>query len=285
MVLAPTDQSVSDEQFEMIRELVYRHCRIRLADGKKDLVRTRMARCLRETGIRDVAAYLAHVTADRSGREFSRLIDAISTNLTSFFRERNHFHFIERQVLPELLAAKRTAGSNRLRIWSAGCSTGEEPYSIAMTVLKALDPHAGWDVKILASDISRRVLRIAKAASYEAAQVKVVPEPFRSRFFGEGRRACERGFFVLPEARNLVSFRYLNLAEAWPFNGPFDFIFCRNVMIYFDSETQQRLVNRCWDVLAPGGYLFTGHSESLNGLEHRFQYAEPTVYQKPQVQG
>ena len=271
---------ITDDEFERIGAMVYRHCRIRLGEGKRALIRARLAKCLRESGVHDVGAYLAHVAADKTGREFSRLIDSISTNLTSFFRERNHFIYLEKQVLPKMFEAKRAAHSNRIRIWSAGCSTGEEPYSLAMMMLEALAGREGWDVKILGTDISRRVLRIAKAGSFDPAHVRLAPEPFRGKYFRPARRTGEAGGYVVPEVRDLVTFRYLNLIDSWPFKGPFDFIFCRNVMIYFDADTQQNLVNRFWEVLAPGGHLMTGHSESLNGMTHKFKYVEPTVYRK-----
>jgi chemotaxis protein methyltransferase CheR len=275
---ATTEQIVSEAEFRQISDLVYRHCRINLHDGKKELVRARLAKRMRGGGFTNVGQYIEHVLADASGAEFTGLIDSLSTNLTSFFREVAHFNYLKAHFLPALAARKRKQGANRILAWSAGCSSGEEPYSLAMMLSDELPAGEGWDVRILATDISTRVLDIARAGSYPAARVQSVPPPQRQQYLTAARRNSTMLYSVVPAVRRLVRFRHLNLMDAWPFSGPFDFIFCRNVMIYFDKPTQEKLVNRYHDVLRPGGLLFTGHSESLTGIAHRFRYVEPTIY-------
>ena len=290
MLMQRNRENLDDADFERISDVVYRHCGINLHDGKKELVRARIAKQMRVGGFETAGAYVDDVLADTDGDAFHDFIDSISTNLTSFFREVGHFHHLTDVFLPALLAKRRKSNCGRIRAWSAGCSTGEEPYSLALTLLDALEtfgpaaPGVAWDVKVLATDISTRVLRKAKAGRYAKDRVDSIPPAMRNAHCTpvSGRTAkgeepvCE----MSPAVRRLISFRYLNLMEPWPFRGPFDFIFCRNVMIYFDKPTQQKLVARYHDVLEPGGLLFTGHSESLTGIDHKFKYVQPTIYQK-----
>ncbi len=280
-MLLETEYNLTEADFRRISEMVYRHCGINLHDGKQQLVRARVAKRLRAGRFASLADYLDHVASDPTGQEFALLIDAMSTNLTSFYREPDHFRHLAEVALPELLVRRQKAGRPRLRLWSAGCSTGEEPYTLAMTVLSALPEPGRWDVKILATDISTRVLGVARRGLYAAGRLSALPGGYQQRFFRPQVDECGgRCFAVADEVRRLVCFNHLNLMAAWPFTGPFDFIFCRNVMIYFDKPTQQRLVDRYWDILAPGGVLFTGHSESLTGIEHKFRYIRPTIYGK-----
>ncbi len=273
-------ECVTERDFQRISEIVHRHCGINLHDGKKELVRARIAKRLRLSGLRTASEYLDHVFADPTGREFTCLIDSMSTNLTSFFRESGHFDYLTQTHLPQLLQRKRKAGIGRIRAWSAGCSTGEEPYTLALTLLNATGEAGGWDIKLLATDISTQVLERAKAGFYDKSRVAAVPAALKSKYMVPARSGDVAGFQVAPVVRNMVQFAYLNLMEPWPFSGPFDFIFCRNVMIYFDKPTQERLVNRFWEHLDKGGLLFTGHSESLTGVKHQFGYVQPTIYQK-----
>jgi len=243
-------------------------------------VETRIARRIRAGGFGSLEDYLSALADDVSGEEVRLLVDAMTTNLTSFNRESLHFSFIAETAFPALLAQKRKQGDQRIRVWSAACSTGEEPYTLAMYLLKAMENPRLWDLKILATDISTQVLDVARQGLYSTERLAPLPIDFRQRFFQPCDRNGKNGFSVAPEVRQLISFRNLNLVNNWPFTGPFDFIFCRNVMIYFDEPTQQRLVQRFWECLPPGGYLFTGHAESLNGMQHRFRFVEPTIYQK-----
>jgi len=271
---------LSENDFRKISDMVYKHCGINLHSGKKELVRARLAKRLRLGKFKSFQQYMRHVMQDETGREFSLLIDSLSTNLTSFFREQQHFAFIREQLLPAILRRKRSCRNFKIRAWSAGCSSGEEPYSIAITLLDALQGSGYWDIRILATDISTRMLETARSAIYESQRVKPVPAKQRHKYFISHRVNGEKRFEVTQAVRDVVVLRYLNLIDQWPVKGPLDFIFCRNVMIYFDKSTQGRLVNRFWDILGEGGVLFTGHSESLTGISHKFRYIQPTIYMR-----
>jgi len=270
---------LTDQEFEEIAEMVYRHCGIDLHDGKKELVRSRLAKLVRKYNIATFREYCSYVLSDSSGNAMTELTDAISTNLTSFFRESQHFDFLTKMLIPELITRKNGKPS-KIRCWSAGCSTGEEPYSIAITLLESLRQDSRWDIKILATDISSRVLQRAAQGIYDDERVAPVPPAVKSRYLTPLRQNGQSLYQVSATLQKNIVFKYLNLMESWPFHGPLDFIFCRNVMIYFDKSTQQKLVNRYWDVLDHGGYLFTGHSESLTGIIHKFRYIQPTIYRK-----
>jgi chemotaxis protein methyltransferase CheR len=272
--------TLTEEEFSHISELVYKHCGINLHEGKKELVRSRLAKYVREGNFQNFEEYLHHVLEDRTGRAFSEMVDSISTNLTSFFRERQHFDYLRQEFLPGWLEQKRERHDLRLRAWSAGCSSGEEPYTIALTLLEAVEGKGHWDVKILGTDISTRMLETARKGCYPPERVEPVPGMQKQRYLVPVTVDGEKCFQAGPELKRLVVFNYLNLMEGWPIRGPIDFIFCRNVMIYFDKPTQQRLVERFYDLLADGGVLFTGHSESLTGVVHRFRYVRPTIYMK-----
>jgi chemotaxis protein methyltransferase CheR len=282
MTISVTDNIVlSDEEFRQISDMVYKHCGITLHDGKKELVRARLSKWLRQGNFKTFKEYIHHVLEDRSGREFSTLIDSLSTNLTSFFREYQHFEFLMDKFLPALLERKRKKQDFRIRAWSAGCSSGEEPYSIAITLHEAVQGQGRWDIKLLATDISTRVLDIAKEGIYDKERVAAMPPQQKNKYLVPVTVNGGKQYQVVDNARQIIVFRYLNLMEDWPVKSALDFIFCRNVMIYFDKPTQQRLIGRFWNLLDSGGILFTGHSESLTGIEHKFQYVQPTIYRKP----
>ncbi|MCD6392689.1 MAG: protein-glutamate O-methyltransferase CheR [Planctomycetes bacterium] len=278
-----TAQSIvlSESDFRKISNMVYEHCGINLHAGKKELVRARLAKRLRLGNFKTFPEYMNHVLKDKTGQEFSLLIDSLSTNLTSFFREKQHFEFLQSRFLPTLLEQKRQSSNFRIRIWSAGCSSGEEPYSIAIALLEATQGKGRWDIKVLATDISASILELAKAGIYGIERVEPVPSLQKQKYLVPHRRNGHKMFEVSNRLRDTVIFSYLNLMNDWPIKGPLDFIFCRNVMIYFDKATQSTLVNRFWDLLDSGGILFTGHSESLTGIEHKFKYVQPTIYMKP----
>lgn len=264
----------SQDQFQAVSRLAGQVCGLNLHPGKKELVRARLAVRMRELRVADVDSYLSLLAADGSGREAARLMDLLTTNKTSFFREPEHFQFLLDRVVPERFAPQR-----RLRVWSAGCSTGEEPYSLAMVLHAEL--RNGADVRILATDVSSRVIETARQGVYAADAVRCVPALLRQRSLRRAVRDDASGWMVRDEVRALVRFARLNLMAPWPMRGPFDLICCRNVMIYFDRPTQQRLVQRFRELLAPGGYFFAGHSESFAGLEHDFEYVQPAVYRRP----
>jgi chemotaxis protein methyltransferase CheR len=264
--------------FEKIRLLIYEKCGINLHEGKKELVSARLGKRLREKNFRSFAQYYDYVVTEEGADELVRMIDSISTNLTYFFREDSHFKKLA-AILPNLLAASGKRSSPRLRIWSAACSTGEEPYSTAITVLETMNG-LPVDVKILATDISTSVLKAAASGIYNAEKIKNVPPGLARKYFQGGAGKWEGYYRVKNEIRELVQFKRFNLMEPPPRGIYFDIIFCRNVMIYFDKQTQSVLVNHLYDSLAAGGHLFIGHSESLTGLNHRLKYIEPSVYRK-----
>jgi len=274
------ESSLTDAEFSRISEMVYKHCGINLHDGKKQLVQARVAKRLRAGRFESLSGYLDFVANDQSGQEFTLLIDAMSTNLTSFYRESDHFRFLQEVGLPEAIARKTKIGDRRLRLWSAACSTGEEPYTLAMILHDTIPDIERWDIKILASDISTHVLHVAGNGFYNADRLKPLPQGYATRFFRPANLGGVHGFKVNPELMKMVAFRHLNLIDDWPFSGPFDFILCRNVMIYFDKPTQERLVNRFYTLLGDDCVLFTGHSESLTGVKHPFKYVRPTIYAK-----
>jgi len=272
---------LGEREFRLISDLVYEHCGINLHAGKKELVRARLAKRLREGNFQSFSDYIRHVLEDPTGQEFSLLVDSLSTNLTKFFREDQHFEYLRSQLLPRVLESKQRLHNLRIRGWSAGCSTGEEPYSIAIILQEATQGKGRWDVKLLATDVSTRVLERAKRGLYEKDRIEPIPLPLRSKYLSRTREGGADLYEVAPVLRDILVFRYLNLVQDWPVKGPLDFIFCRNVMIYFDKPTQGRLISRFFDLLASGGILFTGHSESLTGIEHKFRYVQPTIYMKP----
>ncbi len=274
--------NITDSQLRKLAVLIHTRCGITLHDGKKELVQARIARRLRALGNIPAEDYVNKLLEKPDDPEFDDLIDAISTNLTSFFRENAHFEFLADIHLPGIMKRKGSVNDRRLRGWSAACSTGEEPYSMGIVALEAVAGlRPSWDVKILATDISRPVLASAKRGVYTTDRLDKVPAAQRRTYFEAcPKQAGENSEQVGAALRNTVRFGHLNLMDAWPFDGPFDFVFCRNVMIYFDKPTQERLVNRIHDVIAPGGVFFTGHSESLTGVNHPFEYVQPTIYRK-----
>jgi len=204
----------------------------------------------------------------------------LSTNLTKFFREGQHFECLRARLLPSLLDTRRRRRDPRIRAWSAGCSSGEEAYSIAITLLESVQGEGRWDIKVLATDVSTSMLDVARKGIYDAGRVEPIPLPLRYKYLVRKRGDGPETYEVGEALRRVVILQYLNLMKDWPIKTPLDFIFCRNVMIYFDKPTQSRLIHRFYDLMAPGGVLFTGHSESLTGIEHKFRYVQPTIYVK-----
>lgn len=268
-------QPLTQKEFNQFRALAYERFGLNLRDGKETLVSARLAKKIRELKFRSFQQYYEHVVQDASGEALVALIDALTTNHTSFFRERSHFDFLQTRVLPEL------NDRDRVDIWSAACSTGEEPYSIATSILQKMGQSGVQRARILASDISSRALAKAKRAVYSEDRIQGISTEQLKLFLLRGHGECEGLYRVKPEIRAIVSFERVNLNENISHLGPFSVIFCRNVMIYFDAPTQERVVNRLAGCLEPGGYLFTGHSESLNGIKHPLQYVQAAIYRKP----
>lgn len=266
---------LSHTQFGKIKSLLYDVCGIDLQPGKEGLVDARLAKRLRELKLGDYDQYLSHILEDPSRRELSWMVDALTTNKTDFFREKRHFDFLHQTVLPKLVQEKRP-----LRFWSAACSSGEEPYSLAMQLQESLKQVSRFDVRILATDISSEILAKAKSAIYPQSSLSGLPERFKQKYFTSVKQRGETLFQVGDTVRQCVSFARLNLMQPWPMKGPFDVIFCRNVMIYFDTQTRAQLVSRFYELLRPGGFLLIGHSESLTGIAGAFRYVQPATYVK-----
>ena len=266
----------SDMDFQRVRGLVYRHTGIALSDSKRQLVYGRLSRRLRALQLQAFDSYLQRVE-NGDAQELQNFCNAITTNLTSFFRENHHFQLLARQVLPALEVQNRE--SRRIRIWSAGCSTGEEPYSIAMTLLESI-PHLlrSWDVRVLATDIDTNVLEHARRGIYSTDRLEKMESSRMARWFERGADA--EHFKICSAARNLVTFNELNLISEWPMRGPFDIIFCRNVVIYFDRTTQRGVVGHMERLQRPGDYLILGHSESLLDISTAYRLCGNTVHQK-----
>lgn len=267
---------LSAREFDQIRKLAYEHFGLELRDGKEQLVAARLAKLLRELKLQSFQQYYDYLLADRSGEAMTAMVDALTTNHTSFFREPDHFDFLRSTILPQI--------ANRIpvSIWSAACSTGEEPYSIAFSLLQHFEQWGELPpIRILATDISTRVLATARRAAYLEDRFYDLPLENIRPFLLRGVANWKGWYRIKPQVRDLVEFRRLNLMESFSHIGSFPVIFCRNVMIYFDKATQESLVNRLTDRLEPGGYLLIGHSESLNRINNSLRYVQPAIYQKP----
>jgi len=263
------------KDFERLCQLVDRHTGIQLASGKEDMLYGRLSRRLRKVGLDSFKAYIQLLEEDETGDEFGEFINSVTTNLTSFFREAHHFDYLKKTLLPELM--QRNQASRRIRIWSAGSSTGEEPYSIAMTVAETMPP--GWDVKILATDLDTDVLLHGERGMYDETRIEGLSKAVVQRWFVKSKSHPGK-VRVKSELQDLIYFRQLNLLKSWPMKGPIDIIFCRNVIIYFDMPTKQKLMDRYADMLVDGGHLFLGHSEAMNNMSNRFSLDGKSVYSK-----
>ena len=260
--------------FQQFRDFIYEKSGITLGPQKMALVSARVGKRMRILNLSDYKAYLKLVRGDSSGAELVQLLDAISTNVTSFYREPVHYN-----VLAEFLEQWAKSGQTRFRIWCAASSSGEEPYCLAMTVLETLGDLRGLDLRILATDISTRVLEKARCGEYAEDKIEPVPAILKNRYFTKLQRNGERIYQAKIELRRVLSFNRLNLSEVpFPMNGPFDAIFCRNVMIYFDNAVRIDLLKEMHRLLKPAGCLMIGHSESLTGIPVSFKSKQPAVY-------
>jgi len=264
----------TSEHFVRVRDELYDYAGIVLADHKQDMVYNRLVRRLRDLNLVSFDDYLNSLTRDSA--EFTNFINAMTTNLTSFFREKHHFDFINETILPNL----SKQGNRRLRVWSAGCSLGEEPYSIAMTLLDSNTDLSSWDIRLLATDIDSAVLNRAALGEYGLERIESLPKATQRKWFLKGVGEKKGQVKVQKALKSMITYNHLNLMHEWPMKGPFDFIFCRNVMIYFDTKTQEDLLERMADLIKPGGYLFVGHSEALARYGNRFRLMGKTIYQK-----
>jgi len=274
---------LSTDDFKFICQFVYETTGIVLNDSKKEMLYRRLTRIVRERKLNSFSEY-CQLLRDQGEQEKDFFINAITTNLTSFFRENHHFEYLSHEELPALLNTKRVGsnGKKRLRIWSSASSTGEEPYSIAITLLESIKKElAQWDIKILATDIDSNVLAKGKAGIYDANRIEEIPQKLKQDYFFQGCGKSSQSVKVHDKLRELITFKQLNLLHDWPMKGPFDAIFCRNVIIYFDKKTQQELFARYYEMLAPGGLLFLGHSENLGNYQQYFSNVGRTIFRKP----
>ncbi len=267
----------TDSDYRAICDLLKQRAGINLTDGKRDLAYGRMAKIVRRRGLKTIGDYLELV---RTGDDevLSEFTNALTTNVTSFFREPAQFEYMTDEYVPELLASNQS--SKKLRFWSSACSTGQEPYSIAMVLNECVPQGAGWDTRLLATDLDSNVLGVAKAGIYDGDNLRGVNKKRRQEYFKRGTGDRSGSYRVSSKLQELIVFKQLNLMERWPMRGPFDAIFCRNVVIYFTKETQGVLFDRMADLLGQGRCLFLGHSESLMGKSDRFEFCGKNVYRK-----
>lgn len=266
-----------DAEFKRLQNLVMENTRIQVTEDKRDLLNNRLQKRVRKLGLSGFAEYCDLVESPNSP-EFEHFVNAVTTNLTSFFRENHHFEHLASTSLPAL--SKTNAVRKRLRVWSAGCSTGEEPYSIAMVLGENERLLSGWDVRVLATDLDSNVVATASDGLYKDDNVAGIGDGNRqARWFTD---ASEKNGYrqICSSLRDLITFKQLNLFDNWPFKGPFDVIFCRNVVIYFDKPTQRLLFDRFYEYLSDDGFLYVGHSESLNRVTDKFERVGNTIYRK-----
>jgi chemotaxis protein methyltransferase CheR len=266
-----------DDDFEALRTLVKQITGINLSDQKRELIYGRLARRLRALQLKSFAEYRDLLDRD-GGQEIVQFCNAITTNLTAFFREPHHFDYLREHVLLPL--ANSTAAGRRLRIWSAGCSTGEEPYSLGMTILETFPDLRGIDVRILATDLDSDVLERGKRGVYTEDRLKNLSPQRRARFFTESRDGEGLAYEASAELKSLITFKQLNLMHALPMRGPLQVVFCRNVVIYFDKDTQRELFGRVSQLQGRGDLLFLGHSESLFKVTEDYTLIGKTVYRR-----
>lgn len=276
----PTDRhefEFVDQDFHFLRKLVLTHAGISLSEHKRDLVYGRLAKRLRAHGLSCFSDYCRILQHDPQA-ELEYFINAITTNLTSFFREHHHFDFLADEI--GRMLERDVQRRLRLRIWSAGCSTGEEPYSLAMTLDQATPDINRHDIRILATDLDSDVVRKAARGIYSISGIAGLDNHYLKRWFLRGKGKQAGKVMATPGLRSLIDFRQLNLVHDWPMHGPFDAIFCRNVVIYFDAATRRTLFERFADMLEPGGLLFVGHAETLRNISNRFELIGKTTYRR-----
>jgi chemotaxis protein methyltransferase CheR len=275
--LGPAD--ISDMVFGRFRDLIYREAGISLTDGKKTLLVGRLAGRLRELGVESFESYYELVADPTASDERARMLDRICTNETHFFRDPRQWEFLDQQFFPRLEERVAESGTRRIHAWSAACSTGEEPYSLAMTLLSRFPPATGWQVEILATDLSTKVLSQARAGLWSIDKAEDIPLSYRKEFMLRGTGGQSGKMKAGPELRSVIKFDRLNLnTAAYGVNGPFDLIFCRNVLIYFDLPSKSLVIDRLLHHLAPGGCLFMGYAETTTGISDGLTSVGPNVY-------
>ncbi len=271
--------NLTDAEFNEIREIIYTRFGISLGEHKRSLVIGRLRKLALQKGFNSFAELVSFVKTDPSGSSLQEMIDRMSTNHTFFFREKQHFQLLSEKILPEIVERLQKSRSHDLRIWCAAASTGEEPYSIIMTLMNYFGKdYQNWQAGLLATDISSRVIEKAVSGVYSDEQIQNIPESMRKLYL---QRLDQENWIFTREVRKEITFRRFNLMnQVFPFRKPFHIIFCRNVMIYFDVPTRNKLIEKMYQVTAPGGYLFIGHSESIRTPECPYDYIQPAVFRK-----
>jgi len=275
---------LSDREFQLFSKFIYDQCGIKLPQIKKTMLTVRLAKRLRALKIKSFSQYYKYITSNEGRKkELVDMINVVTTNKTNFFRESKHFDILVQKVIPELLRCQPDIRYKSLNIWSAGCSTGEEPYTIAMVMDEYVNNQMSLNYAILCSDISTRVLQKAAKGIYEDALLEGIPNQYVRKYLMRGKEKNKGNNRIVPELRNHLTFRRINLNEGTDFGIKtlMHIIFCRNVIIYFDRETQVNLFNKYYNQLYPGGFLFIGHSETLHGINDRFIPVDVSVYRKP----
>jgi chemotaxis protein methyltransferase CheR len=273
---------ITPSEYETVRKIVYDQSRINLGPSKKELVMARLSKRLRALGIPTYAQYLDFLASAAGRDEMTNLIDSISTNHTYFFREPQHFDFLSQVILPEFCENPAHKGAHQFKVWSAATSSGEEPYTISLILDDYFSTRVrGWSWNILCTDISTRVLAKAEEGIFTKDRINPVRADWLIRYFDKGVGESDGFFRVKDSIRRNLTFRALNLlAPSYPFRETFQVVFCRNVMIYFDRDTQEELVNKIYPLVEPGGYLIIGHAESLTNVKHPFKLVKPSIYRK-----
>jgi len=264
--------TLSEKQYNYICLTVNRISGIVLKEGKETLVKSRLLKRIKALRLKNFKEYIDYIKSRTGQNEIIKMVDAITTNKTSFFREPAHFDYLAEKIVPQLK-------NKRIRFWSAACSSGEEPYSLAMLLHEKITDIEKKDVKILSTDISSLMLNRALDGAYHKDHIDHIPNQYVDKYFCK-IKGVDAKYQLKDNIRSIVQVSFLNLMGTWPMRGPFDVIFCRNVMIYFNRQTQGKLINRFWDLLSPNGYLFVGSSEGLAGIQHKFKYIKPAIYKK-----
>lgn len=267
--------SFTDNHYNKYRNLIHSQFGIRLNDSKREMLKSKLSKLMRSEGIDSYDKYYKLLIDNKNSEQWMRFIDLITIHKTDFFRENNHFSFIRNNIETIKKNNLRIANDKKIIVWSAGCSTGEEPYTIAMVLKETLT--ADFEIKILATDISKGSVANAQRGFYKKNVIQDIDNYYLGKYFNHD----SAGYYVMDQIKNMITFRTFNLMEPFPFTKKFDIIFCRNVMIYFDLATQAVLIKKFYEALNPGGMLFIGHSESLTSKQYKFKYVQPTVYLKP----
>lgn len=276
--IEPGKLHITDKEFQAIRDLVYDHFGINLTIEKKTLVVGRLQKILRQRNFKTFHEYYLFLVEDKSGQAICELANQITTNHTFFYRESEHFQYFMQTILPEIVARKEKTRSRDVRVWCAAASSGEEPYDIIMCMMEFFgNNYSKWDAGLLATDVSLKALNMAKAGVYEEARMQSLPEKYKKKYF----HPFGENWAINDNVKKEVTLRQFNLMnKQMPFKKPFDCIWCRNVMIYFDNETKNELVQRLYEQTAPGGYLLIGHSESIPRGQSAWQFIRPAIYKK-----